>query len=185
MITPPKSRGSFRASRRAACLPRSRGGPCPPAAGRLCYFCVDLGPRLRCVRHRGSVSSFVLAGERAGTLTWTWRPEKDSNPSTYRLGGRFVDTCQLPLAWPEPVCLVSGYTPMSTVPAPFWHRAGTGRPSALVTLWCKYARTVSNLRSSGVEVSQAAVGIGSCRLSLWSALRLRSDSITADDPVLT
>ena len=32
-----------------------------------------------------------------------------------------MDTCQLRLAWPESVCLVSGYTSVSPVFAPFWH----------------------------------------------------------------
>lgn len=62
------------AFRRAARLPRSRGRPRPPAGGRLCYFCVDLGPRGRELRHGTSLSSCVLAGERAGNLVRTGLP---------------------------------------------------------------------------------------------------------------
>ncbi len=92
------------ASRRSACLPRSRRGPCPPAAGRLRYFCVDLGPRQRCVRHRGSLTSCVLAGERAGNSTWTGHPEKDSNlrPTLRRRsvapGRIWPGTCRTPVS---------------------------------------------------------------------------------------
>ena len=45
-----------------------------------------------------------------------------------------MDTCQLPLAWSEPICSVSGYSPMPLVSAPFWHAAGTRCLSTLVTL---------------------------------------------------
>jgi hypothetical protein len=41
-------------------------------------------------------------------------------------------TCELLLAWPGIVCLVSGYTPMSPVPALFWHAAGTRRRLGLL-----------------------------------------------------
>ena len=40
-----------------------------------------------------------------------------------------MDSGQLLLYWPEPVCSVSGYSSMSPVSAPFWHAVGTGDAS--------------------------------------------------------
>ena len=69
--------------------------------------------------------------------------------TTHRLGGRFEDSCHLRLSCSGSVCLASGYSSTSPVSAPFWHAAGTGRLSMLVTLCLqnplRVSRTVHGL----------------------------------------
>ena len=55
------------------------GGLCGPAARRFVGICGDLGPRGRFLRHGDSLSSCVVAGERADDVSSEWLPRQDSN----------------------------------------------------------------------------------------------------------
>ena len=81
-----------------------------------------------------------------------------------------MGTRQVPLCWPEPVCLVSGYSSMSLVSAWSGHAEGTDTLQLLVILCLQ----------NPLRLSEAVVHLGLCqnisvridprRNPLWSAL---------------
>src|SRR6185312_15446672 len=61
----------------AVALLRPAGPPSGPAVERLWGFCGDLGPRGRFLRDGDSLSSCVVAGERADDVSSEWLPRED------------------------------------------------------------------------------------------------------------
>jgi hypothetical protein len=71
------SAGAARGNPTASCAAnflRPTGWPSSRAVEKLWGFCGDLGPRGRFLRHRDSLSSRVVAGERADDVSSEWLP---------------------------------------------------------------------------------------------------------------